>query len=178
MCQALRLETLFFRTALDYSVPRSTEFKLPERIFETSIINVPHFHTWQEYNQVASRFNLFIAPRFYEGIGLTVTEAMARGSVVLGNNAPTMNEYIIHGHTGIFLPYCTLLRHFARAKSKAERYLGLDYPQISPLVGFNWYSLAKFDLLTISENARAYARDGYRQFQGHIPDLVDYLLGW
>ena len=38
---------------------------------------------------------LYIAPRPYEGIGMSFLEAMAMGRCVIANNQPTMNEYII-----------------------------------------------------------------------------------
>lgn len=44
--------------------------------------------------------NIYIAPREYEGIGLSYLEAMAMGKVVVAVNNPTMNEYIVNNQTG------------------------------------------------------------------------------
>lgn len=45
---------------------------------------------------------IFIAPRDYEGIGLSFLEAMAMGKAVVGVNNPTMNEYIADGKIKYF----------------------------------------------------------------------------
>src|SRR6202012_2876394 len=39
-----------------------------------------------------------------EGVGITFLEAMARGCAVVAYDAPTMNEYIESGKTGVLLP--------------------------------------------------------------------------
>jgi len=43
----------------------------------------------------------YVAPRFFEGIGMSFLEAMAMGRCVIAPNNPTMNEYIKDGITGI-----------------------------------------------------------------------------
>lgn len=45
-------------------------------------------------NEILKDCDLFIAPRKLEGIGLSFIDAMSHGIVVIGNNEPTMNEYI------------------------------------------------------------------------------------
>ncbi|MEO3474819.1 glycosyltransferase [Roseomonas sp. CAU 1739] len=61
--------------------------------------------TWFEdraaFDRVAATFNVFVAPRRFEGIGFSFLEAMARGQVVVAENNPTMNEYIVHGVNGL-----------------------------------------------------------------------------
>ena len=43
---------------------------------------------------------IYIAPREYEGIGMSFLEAMAMGKCVIAPNHPTMNEYIQSGFNG------------------------------------------------------------------------------
>jgi FkbM family methyltransferase len=43
---------------------------------------------------------IYVAPRVYEGIGLSFLEAMAMGKAVIAVDNPTMNEYIINNKTG------------------------------------------------------------------------------
>lgn len=43
---------------------------------------------------------IYIAPREYEGIGMSFLEAMAMGKAVVAVDNPTMNEYIVDGKTG------------------------------------------------------------------------------
>jgi hypothetical protein len=61
--------------------------------------------TWFEdrdgLDRLLREFNLVIAPRRFEGIGFSFLEAMSRGQVVLAENQPTMNEYIVHGVNGL-----------------------------------------------------------------------------
>ena len=54
----------------------------------------------EEYFNLLSQANIFIAPRKKEGIGLSFIEALAMGMAVVGYNNPTMNEYIINGENG------------------------------------------------------------------------------
>ena len=58
------------------------------------------FETREEMQEMIKSRGLFIAPRVYEGIGLSFLEAMAMGKAVIAANNPTMNEYISHGETG------------------------------------------------------------------------------
>lgn len=53
------------------------------------------------FDRMAAGFNVFVAPRRFEGIGLSFLEAMARGQVVIAENNPTMNEYIVHDVNGL-----------------------------------------------------------------------------
>lgn len=53
------------------------------------------------YLHFLARFNVYVAPRRYEGIGMTFLEAMAMGMCVVAENQPTANEYIVSGHNGI-----------------------------------------------------------------------------
>ena len=44
--------------------------------------------------------SLYIAPRVFEGIGMSFLEAMAMGRCVIAPDCPTMNEYIVSGENG------------------------------------------------------------------------------
>lgn len=59
------------------------------------------FSEKQHYLNTLSHANVYFAPRLYEGIGLSFLEAMAIGKCVVAPNNSTMNEYIIHGKTGL-----------------------------------------------------------------------------
>lgn len=66
-----------------------------------SIRETDWFPSQQDYwNQLAGT-DVFVAPRIREGIGLSFLEAMAMGKCVVAADAPTMNEYIEHGVTGL-----------------------------------------------------------------------------
>jgi glycosyltransferase involved in cell wall biosynthesis len=46
------------------------------------------------YENYLFNHNVFIAPRFREGVGLSFLEALAHGMYIIGYDAPTMNEYL------------------------------------------------------------------------------------
>lgn len=58
------------------------------------------FETREELWNVIKKNGVYIAPREYEGIGMSFLEPMAMGKAVIAVNNPTMNEYIKHGKTG------------------------------------------------------------------------------
>jgi glycosyltransferase involved in cell wall biosynthesis len=63
------------------------------------------FSSWFESkNELIEKLkdcDIFIAPRFYEGIGQAFIEAMGYGKCVIAPDLPTMNEYIIHNVNGL-----------------------------------------------------------------------------
>lgn len=63
------------------------------------------YSTWYEKKEDMQddmkKASFYIAPRKYEGIGMSFLEAMAMGRCVVAPDYPTMNEYIIHNKTGI-----------------------------------------------------------------------------
>lgn len=59
------------------------------------------FETSKDYMNLLSGHNVYIAPRYDEGIGMGFLEAMARGQVVIAHDAPTHNEYITNFKNGI-----------------------------------------------------------------------------
>lgn len=61
--------------------------------------------TWfdkpSDYRKIVEACDIYVAPREYEGIGMSFLEAMAAGKCVIAPNNPTMNEYITHGVNGL-----------------------------------------------------------------------------
>lgn len=61
--------------------------------------------TWFEnagdYRRMVEACDIYVAPREFEGIGMSFLEAMAAGKCVIAANNPTMNEYITHGVNGL-----------------------------------------------------------------------------
>ena len=58
------------------------------------------FETREEMLGTIKQKEIYVAPREYEGIGLSFLEPMAMGKAVVAVNNPTMNEYIKDGETG------------------------------------------------------------------------------
>jgi len=55
----------------------------------------------EEYLRSLASFNVYVAARRHEGIGMALLEAMAMGMCVVAENQPTANEYILSGRNGI-----------------------------------------------------------------------------
>ena len=56
-----------------------------------------------QYLSILEKARVFVAPRRWEGIGLSSLEAMSRGIPVVGLASPTLNEYIENGVTGVLI---------------------------------------------------------------------------
>ncbi|MEI7464382.1 MAG: glycosyltransferase [Burkholderiales bacterium] len=52
------------------------------------------------YRALLHGCDVFVAPRWLEGIGMAMLEAMAAGQAVLAPDRPTMNEYLVPGRNG------------------------------------------------------------------------------
>ena len=55
------------------------------------------------YLEILAASDVFVAPRRWEGIGLSTLEALSRGIPVVGLNSPTLSEYIISGDNGVLV---------------------------------------------------------------------------
>ena len=62
---------------------------------------VEGWRTREEYLRFLGGFNVYVASRRHEGIGMAFLEAMAMGMCVVAENQPTANEYILSGRNGI-----------------------------------------------------------------------------
>lgn len=59
------------------------------------------YDTREEMRLDMLRASVYMAPRPYEGIGMSFLEAMANGRCVVAPDCPTMNEYITDGENGL-----------------------------------------------------------------------------
>jgi hypothetical protein len=63
-------------------------------------------NTWfaqEDYLKALETADVFVAPRRWEGIGLSTLEALARGIPIVGLDNPTLNEYIKNDSNGILI---------------------------------------------------------------------------
>lgn len=108
------------------------------------------FSSWirskKNYLETTRDFNVFFAPRLYEGIGMAFIEAMAMGKCVVAPNCPTMNEYIRHGINGLLY----------------------DHKKINPLDFSNVEKLAI--------NAKKYINEGYKQWVDSEKAIIQFIL--
>ena len=93
------VKTIIFRDLPDASL--SDEYR--DKVFDG--INVRYVNKWfathEDYLESILTCDVYVAPRLYEGIGLSFLEAMGLGLCVMAPDQPTMNEYIIDGYNGV-----------------------------------------------------------------------------
>jgi glycosyltransferase involved in cell wall biosynthesis len=117
-----------------------------EEIRKYNITASEWFHDREDYFRVASRANVFFAPRLYEGIGMSFVEAIAQGKFIVAPDYPTMNEYIAHGVNGLlYNPY---------------ELRPLKFPPVDALASL----------------VRQYAVEGYSRWCGQRTELMSYLF--
>jgi len=63
-----------------------------------------------EYRALQRESGVYVAPRWKEGIGMTVLEQMAMGKCVIAHDDATMSEYIVNGKTGILRDFHSKLK--------------------------------------------------------------------
>ena len=103
------------------------------------------FETREEMQTVIKQKGIYVAPREYEGIGMSFLEAMAMGKAVVAVNNPTMNEYIVDGRTGYL---------FDLASPK---------------------SIDLKDLEKVQKNTYKYMCDGYAKWETDKHKIIDFI---
>jgi hypothetical protein len=79
--------------------------------------------TGASYLEALARSNVFICPRYTEGIGMAMLEAMARGMCVIAHNEPTATEYIVNGVNGLLVDYRAHIRFERGDKRTRGKYI-------------------------------------------------------
>ena len=77
--------------------PAYSDFNLRAKVLDDDWL------THDQYLAILEKAKVFIAPRRWEGIGLSSLEAMTRGIPVVGLASPTLSEYVENGVTGILI---------------------------------------------------------------------------
>lgn len=101
-----QISTLLGHSKIRLHIHKATdpgqEFQQPDddQVSKLSITYSNWFKTRSEMWELIKQKGIFIAPRDFEGIGLSFLEAMSMGKAVIAVNNPTMNEYITHGFNG------------------------------------------------------------------------------
>lgn len=64
-----------------------------------------HFLGWRsDVPQIMAALDIFLMPSTSEGFGLTLLEAMAQRTPIIGSTASSIPEIVIHGETGLTFP--------------------------------------------------------------------------
>lgn len=112
--------------------------------------------TWFEQKeqlfQQIEKNAFYMAPRFYEGIGMSFLDAMAMGRCVIAHDAPTMNEYIKHKENGLLYSWNDL----------ADIDEGLNL------------SLSSNDIREMQQNAYSTILQGYIKWENEKEQIIDW----
>lgn len=186
LCSVLKVHLLIFRDRLDPGISACAQYDLPSRMGKTIVETVKGPLNKREYRDMISRSNLCIAPRAIEGVGVYFLEAMAQGSAILGYNAATMNEYIVHKKTGyLFSTFHLSVCNFPFVISQYA------IPQIIRMMNKkknkffflitafqNWKEIAGLDVERIGKESRKEFIKGFREWKCRIPQIAKFVLEW
>ena len=189
-CNNLKVDKLFYRGQIDPRIPIQAAYELPQRLGRTIVKELPDFMPAAEYRRVLGEANMFIAPRMYEGVGLTFLEALSQGCAVFGFDAPTMNEYITSGEDGCLLPSFLpsvqnkIRKLVKRGNTFVMRHVGrlgigagalFSHP-ITPYQ--DWSTIRALDLKKLGHTARERHRAGFLEWENSIPGYAQFVLEW
>lgn len=124
-----KIKHIHMHRAID---PRHTFVEPPENL-KRKVSTSTWFDTREEMQEKMQQSAIYIAPRIYEGIGMSFLEAMAMGRCVIAPNNPTMNEYIVNGENGILYdvnnPQPVDLSDVRAIQKRTEQYIKNGYKQ-------------------------------------------------
>lgn len=86
---------------MHHAIDPNHTFIEPSEKIKKKMTTSTWFDTREEMQKQMQKSAIYIAPRAYEGIGMSFLEAMAMGRVVIAPNNPTMNEYITDSVNGL-----------------------------------------------------------------------------
>ena len=184
LCYTLEIEKLYFRSKIDPRIPVGAFYQLPTRLGKTIVEEVPDVLPQDEYFALLNKFNLFISPRYHEGVGITSLEALGRGCVVFSANSATMNEYISHKETGYLLKSSFQTRLGSpvlnKIVPKIERLFApnKDYPDYLIADHQDWTEIERLNLAEVGEKAHSQHVQGYQQWLLSLPDYSKFILDW
>ena len=122
-----KIKHIHLHRAID---PGNTFVEPPSNI-SAKITNSTWFETRKDMQKQMQKSAIYIAPRVYEGIGMSFLEAMAMGRCVIAPDCPTMNEYIVNGRNGFLYdidnPQPIDLSSVRTIQSKAKKYIENGY---------------------------------------------------
>jgi glycosyltransferase involved in cell wall biosynthesis len=178
LCEAIGARELIFRPDLDPRIDPRVYYELPERLGKTRVMTISA-SSREEYLDSTRTANVFLAPRAVEGVGLTLLEAMARGSAVLAFDAPTMNEYVEDGRNGILLSAAPIALR-SHLVSRFSTLLGRGAEAYAYQLNDrqDWASIKARDLSALGRCALADHEKGYLNWRESISSYAEFVCDW
>lgn len=178
LCTALRIDTLLFRPQIDPSIDSRVYYELGERLGSTRVETIPVYSDRAAYLAAIQAANIFVAPRLWEGVGMSFLEAMARGCAVIASSTPTMSEYIISGQNGWLLPAPKPPSHLYHAltwRFYARGWLKPRFRFALRSESQDWDAIAALDPQTLGQNARIQATAAYQTWLSEISAMAAFF---
>lgn len=94
------IRTIHHHCAPDPGQCKSAMYRKDNGFISMSLTTSTWFADKDEYLRCVEGKSIYIAPRPFEGIGMSFLEAMSMGKAVVAADYPTMNEYIRNGYNG------------------------------------------------------------------------------
>jgi len=187
LCRELQIDRLIFRAEMDPNIPVERYYRLPARLGNTVVEELPFIENKLEYLSRINAANFILAPRPMEGVGLISVDALARGCAVLAVDLPTANEYIRTAENGyLFSPFAVpkwpyirkrIMNHrnSVRMASAATWWSqGRDYFLSERQ---DWKTLRRIDWSALGAQAREDSEKGVHAWRQTLPALACFLKG-
>jgi glycosyltransferase involved in cell wall biosynthesis len=137
-----------YKIHLHRAIDPGNGFVQPSRILEKrfNITYSDWFEDKSEILDLIKQKGIYVAPREFEGIGMSFLEAMAMGKAVVAVDNPTMNEYIIDKDNGyLFDP---------------------RNPKVIDLTNIN----------EVQRNSFEFIRKGYEEWSAGKHKIIDFIM--
>lgn len=148
------MENIEFSHLHIHQVPDPMHTVQPVPKTDKRITTSKWFDTRDEMRSQMLKSAIYVAPRFYEGIGMGFLEAMANGRCVVSADGATMTEYITSGENGLLYDCWEAMKE------------GRDiHPIAKP----------KLTIRQLQKNAYDTICRGYRQWSLHKGDILSWI---
>lgn len=119
--------------------------------------------------------NIFVCPRYAEGIGMAMLEALARGMVVIAHDSPTHSDYLTEGKTGFLADF----QHLNTQPLPLD--LGFSSPPTAPsaaealYIGWSSEAQPRNAFTQIGQAARKQAIKTYEEWLLAEDSILDFI---
>jgi glycosyltransferase involved in cell wall biosynthesis len=180
LCRSLKADVLIFQSSLDPGISEKYYYKMPTDIGNTKIIELKGHLDRKKYEAIIRTANIFLAPRMYEGVGISFLEAISRGSFVIGYDAPTMNEYIVHKQTGFLIKReRNIIPLVKDVINKSLLYISNQQTDSQHhLINGNsrlWDEISELDIEKIKANVRDNNQIGFENWTKHLSEYAEFI---
>ena len=183
-CKALSIKQLIIINRPDPGYLPFTDNEISHLSRYLSVKSYTSFLDLSVLQNLLSSSHLYIAPRKYEGIGMSFIESMCSGHCVFSIDEVTMNEYICHNKTGIFLKkdiYKPTINQ--KLINKFKRILNLpiyDLPENAASLTYfqDWDAMNEINFSVVGQNAVQSMHDGFIQWQSQTKEFYNFLVTW